>query len=124
MKLNEALSIKTENRIAAMDEAERRRSELHLRLPRVKAIDDMLREIPMRALVGESVESLRAESESLSAERHPQIIFKRSTPSRDAPHFYTSWIRLWASMAISGSSSYRIIRSPFFRARVFSLTGM
>jgi DNA replication protein DnaC len=87
MKLNEALSIKTENRIAAMDEAERRRSELHLRLPRVKAIDDMLREIPMRALVGESVESLRAESESLSAEREQVLASYGYDKDYDVPKF-------------------------------------
>ena len=69
MKLNEALSIKTEKRIAAMDESERRRAELHARIPNIKAIDDALRDIPMRAMVGENVESLRAENEALTSER-------------------------------------------------------
>jgi len=69
MKLNDALRIKTAKRIAAMQEAENRRNELHARIARVKEIDSILRDIPMRSLVGESVETLRAESEALNAER-------------------------------------------------------
>ena len=87
MKLNEALSIKTENRIAAMDEAERRRAELHLRLPRVKIIDDLLREIPMRALVGENVEELRAESDALTSEREQILASCGYDKDYDAPKF-------------------------------------
>lgn len=87
MKLNEALSIKTENRIAAMDEAERRRNELHLRLPRVKVIDDIMREIPMRVLIGESVEALRAESAALEKEREQILASCGYDKDYDVPKF-------------------------------------
>ncbi|MBR5779836.1 MAG: ATP-binding protein [Clostridia bacterium] len=87
MKLNEALSIKTENRIAAMDEAERRRNELHLRLPRVKVIDDIMREIPMRVLIGESVEALRAESTALEKEREQILASCGYDKDYDVPKF-------------------------------------
>ena len=87
MKLNEALSIKTEKRIAALDESDRRRAELHARFPRVKEIDILLREIPMRSLVGESVEALRAESDSLSAERERILALCGYEKDFDVPKF-------------------------------------
>lgn len=87
MKLNDALRIKTEKRISAMQEADDRRSELHARIPRVKEIDELLRDIPMRSLVGESVEALRAESESLNAERARLLSACGYAADYDTPKF-------------------------------------
>lgn len=70
-----------------MDEAERRRNELHLRLPRVKVIDDIMREIPMRALIGESVEVLRAESDALKTEREQILASCGYDKDYDVPKF-------------------------------------
>ena len=87
MKLNEALSIKTEKRIAAMDESERRRAELHARIPNIKAIDDALRDIPMRAMIGENVETLRTENEALTSERERILLSYGYEKDYDAPKF-------------------------------------
>ena len=87
MKLNEALSIKTEKRMAAMDIADQKRAELHERIPRIRDIDVMLREIPMRTLGGESVEALRAESEALSAERERLLEACGYEKDYDTPKF-------------------------------------
>ncbi|MBR5859347.1 MAG: hypothetical protein IKZ05_05435, partial [Clostridia bacterium] len=87
MKLNDALRIKTEKRISAMQEADDRRSELLARIPRVKEIDELLRDIPMRSLVGESVEALRAESESLNAERARLLSACGYAADYDTPKF-------------------------------------
>ncbi len=69
MTLNDALRIKNEKRTSAMEEAENRRNELHSLIPRIKDIDAEIREIPMRLIVGENVEVLRAETEALTEER-------------------------------------------------------
>lgn len=87
MKLNDALRIKTEKRIAAMQQADERRQELQARIPRVKEIDEILRDIPMRSLVGESVESLRAETERLTAERARLLVACGYEPNYDTPRF-------------------------------------
>lgn len=87
MKLNEALSIKTQKRTAAMDEADRKRAELHSRFPRIQEIDAMLRDIPMRALGGERVEALRAESDALSRERERILLSSGYEVDYDAPEF-------------------------------------
>ena len=87
MKLNEALSIKTEKRIAAMDESERRRAELHSRIPNIKAIDDALRDIPMRAMIGENIESLRTENEALTSERERILLSYGYEKDYDVPKF-------------------------------------
>ncbi len=87
MKLNDALYIKTEKRIAAMDEAEKRRTELHARFPRIESIDNMLRDIPMRAITGEDVEALRRESECLSDERARILESAGYVGNYDEPRF-------------------------------------
>lgn len=87
MKLNDALRIKTEKRIAAMEEADKKREELHARLPRVKAIDEGLRDIPMRALAGESVDQLRIEAEQLNAERTRILASSGYDTDYDTPKF-------------------------------------
>lgn len=87
MKLNDALRIKTEKRIAAMQEADERRSELHARIPRVKEIDELLRDIPMRSLVGESIEDLRSESEKLNQERARLLSACGYAADYDTPKF-------------------------------------
>ena len=69
MKLNEALNLKNQNRIKALDESRKRRDELHSRIARVAQIDALLEAIPFRMLGGERVEDLRAESENLNIER-------------------------------------------------------
>ncbi len=69
MKMNEALNIKTEKRMAAMEEAQKKRFELHSRIPRIKEIDNIIAAIPFRMLSGESKEALKAETESLNKER-------------------------------------------------------
>lgn len=87
MKLNEALQQKNQKRTEAMEAADLRRAELHARLPRVRQIDLMLQDIPMRTLVGESVEELRAESERLSAERARILAAAGYDPDHDTPEF-------------------------------------
>lgn len=69
MKLNEALNIKNENRMKAIDEAQKKRDELHARIPRVAQIDALIEAIPFRMLGGEKRETLRAEADELNAER-------------------------------------------------------
>lgn len=87
MTLNEAIQIKTEKRIAAMDEADRRRSEVHALSPRIKAIDATVSEIPLRLLVGEDADSLRAETESLTKERERLMTALGFDIDYDAPKF-------------------------------------
>ncbi len=87
MKLNDALRIKTEKRIAAMKQADERREELHARITRVKEIDEILRDIPMRSLVGESIDALRAETEKLNAERARLLTACGYEPDYDMPKF-------------------------------------
>ena len=90
MKLNEALGIKTEKRIAAMDEADRKRAELHARFTRIAVIDAMLRDIPMRAISGESVEALRKESDALKCERDRILAAGGYESDYDEPKFECS----------------------------------
>ncbi len=69
MTLNQALNLKTEKRMAAIDIAEGKRNELHLRIPRIAEIDKLVRSIPLRMLGGEDVQALKEESKLLRAER-------------------------------------------------------
>ncbi|MBQ9848616.1 MAG: ATP-binding protein [Clostridia bacterium] len=87
MTLNEALQMKTEKRMAAMDEADKKRRELHSFLPRIKQIDAVISDIPFRALAGESAESLKAEAESLNAERARLLAAAGYEADFDEPEF-------------------------------------
>ena len=87
MKLNEALRIKTEKRIAAMEQAESRRAELHIRLPRTQQIDALLQDIPMRLITGEDAEMLKRESEELVSERSRLLTAAGYDPDYDEPKF-------------------------------------
>lgn len=87
MTLNEALRIKTEKRISAMDEADKKRAELHAVSPRIKEIDSLIKDIPMRLLVGESAEQLREETEMLTNERLRLLTALGYDSDYDAPKF-------------------------------------
>lgn len=87
MTLNEALNLKTENRIAAMKDADAKRAELHARIPRIKAIDDAVSEIPFRSIAGEDVALLREEAERLSDERARLLTLSGYPENYDAPKF-------------------------------------
>jgi len=69
MTLNEALNIKTEKRLAAIELADEKRVELQLRIPRVAELDKAIRAIPLRMMSGEDVQKLKEESKALRAER-------------------------------------------------------
>ncbi len=87
MNLNEALNLITSRRIAAMDEADKKRAELHAFLPRVKAIDAAISDIPFRALSGENADSLKAEAASLTAERERLLSAAGYESDYDSPKF-------------------------------------
>ncbi len=87
MKLNDALRIKTEKRIDAINKSDIKRAELHARLPRIKQIDALLEDIPMRSIIGESIEVLRAESDALTAERARLLEAAGYEPDYDTPRF-------------------------------------
>ncbi len=69
MTVNEALTIKEEQRMTAMDEADKKRREVHAKIPRIKAIDKQLEALPFRLFGGESKETLSAEADALNEER-------------------------------------------------------
>ncbi len=90
MKINEALNIKDEKRTKAIKEADMRRDELHLRLPRVAEIDAQIRAFSFRALNGESADKLRADSERLNDERANLLTAAGYSPDYDEPKFECS----------------------------------
>ncbi len=87
MRLNEALKIKTDKRILAEKQADVRRAELHARFARIAEIDAEIRELPLRALSGMGIESARAETESLVAEREQILRAAGYDPDYDTPAF-------------------------------------
>ncbi len=87
MTLNDALRIKNQKRISAMDEADKRREELHSVIPRIKEIDSILQEIPMRLIGGENVEVLRSETEVLTEERARLLQATGYDADYDVPKF-------------------------------------
>ena len=87
MNLNEALRIKTEKRIQAIDKADEMRRKLHRLLPRVETIDRELESMPMRAVAGENIETLRKEAEKLTLERADILTSAGFAPDCDEPVF-------------------------------------
>ena len=87
MTLNEALRIKNDKRMAEMDQADKRRSELHSVLPRIKEIDAILDTIPLRLISGENAETVRAEDEALRSERARLLEATGFAPDYDMPKF-------------------------------------
>lgn len=70
-----------------MDEADKRRAELHSVSPRIKEIDAIIKDIPMRLLVGENAEQLREETEILTNERKRLLEALGYEKDYDAPKF-------------------------------------
>jgi len=87
MKLNDALNIKTEKRIAAIKHAEELRAELHARLPRIYEIDTLIQSIPMRMLAGENSDALKNETAILHEERIRILSACGYEPDYDVPKF-------------------------------------
>lgn len=87
MKLNDALNIKTEKRIAAIQLAENLRAELHARLPRICEIDTLIQNIPMRMIAGENPEELKNETSALNEERRRILSACGYEPDYDVPRF-------------------------------------
>lgn len=69
MTVNEALTIKEESRMAALESAKAKQEELYAKMPYIKVIDKQLEALPFRLFGGESKETLSAEAERLRAER-------------------------------------------------------
>ncbi len=69
MNINEALVLKEKSRMEAINIADEKRNELHLRIPKVQQIDKIIESIPMRLISGESREELEKSAEELNAER-------------------------------------------------------
>ena len=69
MNVNEALIIKEQLRMEAINESDKKRAELHARIPRVRQIDKLIESIPMRLIGGQNPEELKKETESLRIER-------------------------------------------------------
>lgn len=87
MTVNEALSIKNEKRINLIEEADKKRKELHAKLPQVKIIDKKLESLPFRLLGGETKEKLAAEANALNAERENILVSAGYAPDYDEPKF-------------------------------------
>lgn len=90
MTLNEALMLKTEKRTEAIDIAEEKRRHLHAVIPRIKAIDDEIMMMPIKAISGESVEKLRENNDRLLAERDRLLTAAGFDTDYDAPVFECS----------------------------------
>lgn len=70
-----------------MDEADKKRNELHSRLPQVALIDKQIEELPFRMLNGEGRDKLRDESERLNADRERILTAAGYSPDYDEPRF-------------------------------------
>ncbi len=87
MTLNEALNIKTEKRMAAIEIADSKRKELQMKIPRVAELDKAIRAIPLRMMSGEDVQALKEESKALRAERGKVLSAYGYSPDYDEPVF-------------------------------------
>ena len=73
--------------MAEMNEADKRRAELHTVVPRIKEIDLLLDNMPLRLLGGENAEVIRAEDEKLRSERARLLEATGFAPDYDMPKF-------------------------------------
>lgn len=87
MTINEALNIKTKNRMDAIEQAEQRRNELHAKIIRVAQIDVELQDIPLRLISGEDPDALKRISESLTTERARILEASGFEADYDSPKF-------------------------------------
>lgn len=87
MTVNEALTIKESQMVAAIEDADRRRRELHALVGGISEIDTALLAVPMRALGGEDIGTLRAESEALRKKREQILEAAGFDRDYDEPHF-------------------------------------
>ncbi len=87
MTLNEAINIKTEKRMAAIEEAEGRRGELHIKIPQIAQLDKAIRGIPLRMIGGEDPQKLKEESKALRARRQELLLAYGYSPDYDEPKF-------------------------------------
>ena len=116
MNINEAIALKTEQRTAAVDAADKKRAELHAVIPRVRAIDAEIASIPLRVFDGADIALMRAESEKLNAERERLLLAHGFSADYDEPVFecplcrdsgYTEGLKLCSCVKkLLHSSSY------------------
>ncbi len=117
MNITQALSIINEKRIALLDEASKRRDELHSRIPRIREIDRQIESFAFRLLGGEKAETLRAESKVLNAERARLLEATGYEPDFDEPKFecklcndsgYTDGLKICSCVKnLASSESYQ-----------------
>ncbi len=87
MTLNEALNIKTEKRMEAIEVADGKRRELQMVVPGVAEIDKAVRGIPLRMMGGEDAQKLKEESKALRARRAELLTAYGYSPDYDEPAF-------------------------------------
>lgn len=87
MRITEAMDIKYDQRRAAVEAADARRLELHSLLPRVREIDAVIADLPLRVMNGGDIDALRAETERLNAERDRILASAGFDVDYDAPRF-------------------------------------
>lgn len=87
MNISEALTIKEQLRIKAIELADEKREELHLRIPRVKQIDKLIEAIPLRLISGQNPEDLKVEAENLNSERERLLAACGYESDYDEPKF-------------------------------------
>ena len=87
MTVNEALLLKDSQRTAAINEADKRRSELHALVGEISEIDAALLAIPMRLLGGEDISTLRDESDALRKKREQVLEGRGFDKDYDEPRF-------------------------------------
>ena len=87
MTVSEALTIKEEACMEALEAAKQKRDELYKKMPAIRVIDKQLEALPFRLFGGESKEALAAEAEQLNARRADLIKLLGLEPNYDTPVF-------------------------------------
>ena len=87
MTVSEALTIKEEARMEALEAAKQKRDELYKKMPAIRVIDKQLEALPFRLFGGESKEALAAEAEQLNSRRADLIKLLGLEPNYDTPVF-------------------------------------
>lgn len=87
MTVNDALLLKDSQRTAAINEADKRRSELHTLVGEISEIDAALLAIPMCLLGGEDISTLRDESDALRKKRERMLEAAGFDKDYDEPRF-------------------------------------